>query len=78
MIESIPSLMKGVGIMYAYFSVIQPKTHITTHCGMCNLRLRCQLPIIVPKKENVSLRVGSETRKYKEGKVFISKKEIKL
>ncbi|KAL0485473.1 hypothetical protein AKO1_011773 [Acrasis kona] len=65
-----PALAKNTGISYVYFSVISPSTHITPHCGVCNLRLRFQLPIISPAN-TCTLKVGEETRTYEEGKSFI-------
>lgn len=70
LLEKVP-IMTGVAFTYVYFSVVTPGTHITPHTGVCNIRLRYQLPLIVPKGNCVSLRVGDETRIYQEGKSFV-------
>ncbi len=64
------ALARNTGISYAYFSVVKPGTHITAHCGVCNLRLRFQLPIMAPP-DCCTMRVGNETRTYREGECFI-------
>ena len=53
----------------ALYSLLKPGTHISAHNGMLNTRLICHLPLIVP--DNCALRVGSETRGWKEGKMLI-------
>ena len=53
----------------ALFSRLKPGTHIMAHCGLLNTRLICHLPLIVP--EGCSIRVGSETRQWNEGKLLI-------
>eukprot|EP00761_Pharyngomonas_kirbyi_P008791 gb/GECH01008803.1/.p1 GENE.gb/GECH01008803.1/~~gb/GECH01008803.1/.p1 ORF type:complete len:164 (+),score=29.19 gb/GECH01008803.1/:1-492(+) len=71
LIESLPGCMTGCGFAYAYFSVIQPGTHILPHHGVSNTKLRMQLCLQAPEDPLVSLRVGAETRCYKEGNLFI-------
>ena len=51
------------------FSVMQPGTHIWPHTGPTNCRLRMHLGLVIPK--NVHIRVGSETKTWKNGKVIV-------
>jgi hypothetical protein len=53
----------------ALFSLLRPGTHIPPHHGFLNTRLICHLPLIVPPA--CALRVGNETRPWKEGEVVI-------
>lgn len=53
----------------ALFSRLKPGTHIQPHHGMLNTRLICHLPLIVP--EGCALRVGAETRQWREGELMI-------
>jgi aspartyl/asparaginyl beta-hydroxylase (cupin superfamily) len=53
----------------ALFSLLRPGTHIPPHHGFLNTRLICHLPLIVPP--GCALRVGNETRPWKEGEVAI-------
>jgi hypothetical protein len=53
----------------ALFSRLTPGTHIQPHHGMVNTRLICHLPLIVP--DECGLRVGAETREWREGELLI-------
>lgn len=53
----------------ALYSLLKPGTHIAPHHGMLNTRLICHMPLIVP--DGCTLRVGSETRSWEEGKLLI-------
>lgn len=53
----------------ALFSRLTPGTHIQPHHGMLNTRLICHLPLIVP--DGCGLRVGAETRAWREGEMLI-------
>ena len=53
----------------ALFSRLTPGTHIQPHYGMLNTRLICHLPLIVP--DECALRVGPETRNWREGELLI-------
>lgn len=53
----------------ALFSRLTPGTHIQPHHGMLNTRLICHLPLIVP--DGCALRVGPETRQWREGELTI-------
>ncbi|CRL03308.1 CLUMA_CG016204, isoform D [Clunio marinus] len=51
------------------FSVLHPKTHIHSHTGPTNCRVRCHLGLKVPEK--TFLRVADETRSWKDGEWLI-------
>ena len=51
------------------FSMLKPGARIPPHTGMVNTRLICHLPLIVPP--GCWLRVGNETREWREGKMLI-------
>ena len=53
----------------ALWSLLKPGTHIKPHHGLLNTRLICHIPLIVP--ENCALRVGNDTRAWKEGEALI-------
>lgn len=53
----------------ALFSRLTPGTHIQPHHGMLNTRLICHLPLVVPG--GCALRVGGETRAWREGEMII-------
>lgn len=52
----------------ASFSLISANTTIPPHAGPTNSRLRAHLGLVVPKKGEVSIRVGNETVGWKPGK----------
>jgi aspartate beta-hydroxylase len=52
-----------------HFSLLRPGTRIHPHHGFMNTRLICHLPLIVPG--HCTLRVGNETRSWREGEVLI-------
>lgn len=51
------------------FSAMNPGTHLPGHCSIDNLRVRVHLGIAIP--ENCTLRVGTETRTWEEGKCLV-------
>ena len=53
----------------ALWSLLKPGTHIQPHHGLLNTRLICHIPLIVPG--NCALRVGNETREWREGEALI-------
>lgn len=54
---------------FVLFSKLTPGAWIKPHTGFLNTRLVCHLPLIVP--EGCWFRVGSEVRKWEEGKAFV-------
>lgn len=53
----------------ALWSLLKPGTHIQPHHGLLNTRLICHIPLIVPS--DCALRVGNETREWREGEALI-------
>jgi aspartyl/asparaginyl beta-hydroxylase (cupin superfamily) len=51
------------------FSLLRPGAHIPPHTGVVNVRLICHLPVITP--ENCALRVGNETREWRQGEAWV-------
>jgi hypothetical protein len=66
-LDSLP-LCRSFG--FAMFSGMDPRTHVSAHCGSSNLRLRYHLGIDVPEPDRSWLRVGTETRGWRRGKGF--------
>ena len=57
------------GLAYVYFSVIYPNTHISSHCGPVNFKLRCHLPLFSPSR--CFLHVAHGSRQFEDGKLLI-------
>lgn len=53
----------------ALFSRLRPGAAIPPHNGLINVRLICHLPLIIPS--DCGLRVGGETRSWREGELVI-------
>ncbi len=53
----------------ALWSLLKPGTHIQSHHGLLNTRLICHIPLIAPG--DCALRVGNETREWREGEALI-------
>lgn len=53
----------------ALFSLLRPGAHIPPHNGYLNTRLICHLPLLVPGE--CALRVGNETRAWREGELMM-------
>jgi hypothetical protein len=53
----------------ALWSLLKPDTHIQPHHGLLNTRLICHIPLIVP--HSCAIRVGNETRSWREGEALI-------
>lgn len=53
----------------ALFSLLKPGTHIQPHNGLINTRLICHIPLIAPP--DCALRVGAETRAWRDGEALI-------
>jgi aspartyl/asparaginyl beta-hydroxylase (cupin superfamily) len=53
----------------ALWSLLKPVTHIQPHHGLLNTRLICHIPLIVP--HSCAIRVGNETRSWREGEALI-------
>jgi aspartate beta-hydroxylase len=68
-LETLPLAHIGDHAPEALFSILQPGTHIPPHHGLGNYKLVLHLPLIVP--EGCSIRVGNETRAWKEGECLV-------
>jgi aspartyl/asparaginyl beta-hydroxylase (cupin superfamily) len=53
----------------AFFSTLDPRSHIPPHTGVTNTRLTVHLPLIVPP--DCGFRVGNETRPWVAGKAWV-------
>jgi aspartyl/asparaginyl beta-hydroxylase (cupin superfamily) len=53
----------------AFFSILDRKSHIPSHCGVTNSRLIVHLPLVVPP--NCRFRVGSQIREWREGQAWV-------
>ncbi|WP_136161628.1 aspartyl/asparaginyl beta-hydroxylase domain-containing protein [Sphingomonas flavalba] len=53
----------------ALFSLLKPGTHIRPHHGLLNTRLICHIPIITAP--DCALRVGAETREWRDGEALV-------
>ena len=51
------------------FSKLTAGSHIPPHSGVCNARLICHLPLMTP--EGCWLRVGNQTREWRDGEMLI-------
>lgn len=64
--------MVDVPFSSSYMSIMKPITALDKHYGPCNIRLRCELPILLPESsEACFIRVGGEVKFWKEGEVLI-------
>ena len=63
--EAVTTMVLG----QAYFSVLSPGARLQAHCGPTNARLRVHIGLSVP--ENAAMRVGNETRLWREGEALI-------
>lgn len=68
-LEAVPMPVIGQRSPIALYSVLKAGTHIQPHHGMLNTRLICHVPLLVPG--HCALRVGSETREWKEGETLL-------
>lgn len=68
-LEKVPISRIGRRTPAVLFSRLLPGAHIPPHHGMLNSRLICHLPLIVPP--GGWLRVGNETREWREGELLI-------
>ena len=53
----------------AFFSILEPGTHIPPHFGLANYKLATHLPLRIPP--DCAIRVGNETRGWTEGECLI-------
>ena len=65
LVEQVP------GMMTAFFSILLPGKHISEHRGLYKGFLRYHLGLKVPDSDRCWIRVGSETRHWKEGQSLL-------
>jgi ornithine lipid ester-linked acyl 2-hydroxylase len=66
------NLIYGISeIMSCDYSYMKANTKILPHKGYSRMVLRCHLPLIVPKGDLCGIRVGDETKYWKEGELLI-------
>lgn len=68
-LESVPLTDAPGRTPAVLFSLLRPGVRIPPHTGHTNARLICHLPLIVPP--GCGLRVGNETRQWREGEALI-------
>ena len=56
---------------HAFFSALAPKTHVASHHGPTNKKLRVHLPLVVPEGSESRLRVGDEVVRLREGVPYV-------
>lgn len=71
LLADIPNLMTQVPFGYSFFSSLKPQSSIKAHSAPMNIRLRCHLPIVVPKEGGCGLRVGSDVCEWTEGQCLV-------
>ena len=67
-IESHATVRSSAGLIYV--SRMRGSTHIESHRGPTNIRVRCHLGVKVPDGD-CAIRVGEEIRRWKEGKCLV-------
>ena len=72
LLERLPAAadMAKAGVGKCTFSALGPGAHLKPHCGSSNARLTAHLPLVVPPG-CCSIRVGGETRPYREGELLV-------
>jgi aspartate beta-hydroxylase len=68
-LESVPRPRIESRAPTAFFSILEPKTHIPAHTGVTNTRLTVHLPLVIP--EGCRFRVGATTREWQPGKAWV-------
>jgi aspartate beta-hydroxylase len=67
-LDPFSAMRTGPGVIYV--SRLRPQTHIASHRGSLNVRLRCHLGIVVPDG-GCAIRIGGETRSWQEGRCMV-------
>lgn len=68
-LEALPLLCLHQRAPEAYFSILEPDTHIPAHFGIVNYKLTVHLPLIVP--DGCAIRAGDQTRTLTPGKCVV-------
>jgi hypothetical protein len=66
-VEALP-LCRSFG--FVMFSGLEPGSHVAAHTGSSNLRLRHHLGVEVPEPDAAFIRVGTEQRGWRQGRVI--------
>lgn len=69
LLKRLPDLAVAYPWADVLFSVHFPGTHLTPHCSVDNLRLRCHFGLVIPK--GCSIRVGDQILDWEEGRVLL-------
>lgn len=57
------------GLVVAFFSIMEPGTHVPRHRGLTKAWLNCHLPLLVPEGPGrCEMQVGDEMTRWREGK----------
>ena len=64
-------LLKNNKIKNAFFSILQPNTHITPHRGVYKGFLRYHLGLVIPKNGEVGIKIDNVSYHWEEGKSLI-------
>ena len=65
--KSRAALMTNTPLSFAFFSTMGPGAEIRPHYGASNIRIRCHLPLIVPKGD-IGMIAGGSALHWQEGK----------
>jgi aspartyl/asparaginyl beta-hydroxylase (cupin superfamily) len=69
--KTIQIIKKYKNIVYMSFSIMEPNTHIRPHRGLYNGLIRYHLGVIVPKNDNIYLKINNQIIRWEEKKSFI-------
>lgn len=59
------------GLVVAFFSIMEPGTHVPRHRGLTKAWLNCHLPLLVPEHGRCEMEVGDKTVSWREGEWLI-------
>lgn len=69
LVQGVSPFMKECAFGNAVVSLVKPGTHITQHYGPTNCRLRCHIPLVIPK--HCTITVDLEQRRWQDSHVMI-------
>ncbi len=59
------------GLVVAFFSIMEPGTHVPRHRGLTKAWLNCHLPLVVPRKGRCEMQVADRVVQWREGKWLV-------
>lgn len=65
LLDQVPNLV------VAFFSIMEPGTHVPRHRGLTKAWLNCHLPLVVPSHGRCEMQVADETVSWKEGEWLV-------